>query len=168
MPTKQFGVDFDAATTPLSGTETLSVVQGGVTVDCTTDDIAALAPVGIQSFVVACSDENTALTTGTAKVTFRMPYAFTLLSGSSGVRANLKTAQASGSTFTVDINENGSSILSTKLTIDNTEKTSVTAATPPVISDSSLADDAEITVDIDQIGASGASGLKIALIGYPA
>lgn len=167
MPTKRYGVDFGPATTPLDGTETLSIVQGGVMVDATTDDIAALAPVGIQSFVVACSDENTALTTGTAKVTFRMPYAFTLLSGAAGVRASLKTAQASGSIFTVDINENGSSILSTKLTIDNTETTSLTAATPPVISDTSLADDAVITVDIDQIGASGASGLKIALIGRP-
>jgi hypothetical protein len=81
------------------------------------------------------------------------------------VRASLTTAQASGSIFTVDINESGTSILSTKLTIDNTEKTSVTAATPAVISDSSLADDAEITVDIDQIGNGTAKGLKITLIG---
>lgn len=41
MPIKQFGVDFDPATTPLTGTETLSIVQGGVTVDCTTADIGA-------------------------------------------------------------------------------------------------------------------------------
>lgn len=43
MGTKQFGVDFDAATTPLDGTETLSIVQDGVTVDATTQDIADLA-----------------------------------------------------------------------------------------------------------------------------
>lgn len=110
---------------------------------------------------LAASDETTALTTGTAKVTFRMPHAMTL----TGVRASLTTAQASGSIFTVDINESGTSILSTKLTIDNTEKTSVTAATPAVISDSSLADDAEITIDIDQIGDGTATGLKITLIG---
>ena len=43
MPTtKQFGVGFDAATTPLDGTETLSIVQGGITVDATTQDIADL------------------------------------------------------------------------------------------------------------------------------
>lgn len=113
------------------------------------------------SICIACSDETTALTAGTAKVTFRMPYAMTL----TAVRASLTTAQASGSIFTVDINEGGTSILSTKLTIDNTEKTSTTAATPAVISDSSLANDAEITVDIDQIGTSGAAGLKIYLIG---
>jgi hypothetical protein len=65
----------------------------------------------------------------------------------------------------VDIHESGTTILSTKLTIDNGEKTSTTAATPPVISDSALADDAEITVDIDQIGDGTAKGLKVYLIG---
>jgi hypothetical protein len=110
---------------------------------------------------LAASDETTALTAGTAKVTFRMPYAMTV----TAVRASLTTAQASGSIFTVDINEAGSSILSTKLTIDNTEKTSTTAATAAVISDSALADDAEITIDIDQIGNGTATGLKITIIG---
>jgi len=71
----------------------------------------------------------------------------------------------SKSIFTVDINEGGTSILSTKLTIDNTEKTSTTAATAAVISDTALADDAEITIDIDQIGDGTAKGLKITLIG---
>ncbi len=115
-------------------------------------------PVEIQ---LAASDETTALTAGTAKVTFRMPFAMTL----TAVRASLTTAQASGTIFTVDINESGTSILSTKLTIDNTEKTSTTAATPAVISDTALADDAEITIDIDQIGNGTATGLKITLIG---
>jgi hypothetical protein len=111
--------------------------------------------------VVAASDESTALTTGTAKITFRMPRAVTL----SSVRASLTTAQASGTIFTVDINEGGVSILSTKLTIDNTEKTSTTAVTAPVISDANLADDAEMTIDIDQIGNGSATGLKVMLIG---
>jgi hypothetical protein len=111
---------------------------------------------------IAASDEVTALTTGTAKVTFRMPYAMTL----TGIRASLTTAQASGaSLLTVDVNQNGTSILSTKLTFDNTEKTTVLAGTQPVISTSALTDDGEITVDIDTIGASGATGLKITLIG---
>ena len=110
---------------------------------------------------IACSDESTALTAGTAKVTFRMPRAVTL----TAVRASLSTAQASGSIFTVDVNEAGTTILSTKITIDNTEKTSTTAATAPVISDSALADDAEITVDIDQVGDGTAKGLKVYLVG---
>jgi hypothetical protein len=115
-------------------------------------------PIEIQ---LAASDETTALTTGTAKVTFRLPVAFTL----TGVRASLTTAQASGSIFTVDINQSGSSVLGTKLTIDNTEKTSVTAATAATITTSALTDDAEITIDIDQIGNGTATGLKITLIG---
>jgi hypothetical protein len=115
-------------------------------------------PVEIQ---LAASDETTALTTGTAKVTFRMPHAMTLTS----VRASLTTAQASGSIFTVDINQSGTSVLGTKLTIDNTEKTSVTAATAATITTSALTDDAEITIDIDQIGNGTATGLKITLIG---
>lgn len=116
---------------------------------------------GLKVFLVAASDETTALSTGTAKVTFRMPYAMTVTE----VRASLTTAQTSGSLLTVDINESGTSILSTKLTFDNTEKTTTTAATPSVISDASLANDAEITVDIPLLGNGTAAGLKITLIG---
>jgi hypothetical protein len=115
-----------------------------------------------ESFVIAVSNETTALSAGTGKIFWRMPYAFTV----TAVRASLTTAQTSGNIFTVDINENGTSILSTKLTIDNNEKTSTTAATAAVISDASLADDAEMSVDIDQIGDGTAKGLKIYLIGY--
>jgi hypothetical protein len=120
-----------------------------------------LAGGGAEAIQLAASDETTALTAGTGKVTFRMPFAMTL----TAVRASLTTAQASGTIFTVDINEGGTSVLSTKLTIDNTELTSTTAATPAVISDTALADDAEITIDIDQIGDGTATGLKITLIG---
>jgi len=113
-----------------------------------------------QSLIIACSDETTALTTGT-KVTFRMPYAFTLTE----VRASVTTAPV-GSVLTVDINEAGSTILSTKIEIDANEKTSTTASTPPVISDTSLADDAQMTMDIDGVGSSTAgAGLKVTLIG---
>lgn len=113
-----------------------------------------------QCIPIACGDETTAITTGTAKVTFRMPFAMTGVT----VKASLTTAQSSGSILTVDVNEGGVSILSTKLTIDNGEKTSATAATPPVVSDSSLAADAEITIDVDQVG-TGAAGLKVYILG---
>lgn len=117
-----------------------------------------------KTFTIAASDETTALTTGTAKVTFRMPFAMVL----TDVRASVTTAPTDA-TLTVDINEGGTTILSTKLTIDSTEKTSTTAATPAVISDASLADDAEITIDIDQVGSTVAgAGLKVTFIGYPA
>jgi hypothetical protein len=119
---------------------------------------------GLQAIPVAVSDETTPLTTGGDKITFRMPFAFTLVA----VRASVTTAPT-GSAIQVDINEGGASILSTKLTIDATTKTSTTAGTPAVISDASLADDAEITIDIDQVGSTIAgAGLKVYLIGVPA
>lgn len=120
----------------------------------------AISPV--ESFILACSDETTPITATANKIKFRMPFAFTVLE----VRASLSTAQSSGNIFTVDINESGQTILSTKLTIDNGEKTSTTAATAAVISDSSLADDAEISVDVDQIGDGTATGLKVEIIGH--
>ncbi len=62
------------------------------------------------------------------------------------------TAAATGSTLlTVDINEAGTTILSTKITIDVGEKTSETAATAPVISDSAIAADAIVSFDVDAV-----------------
>ena len=122
----------------------------------------SLAGSAKESFVIALGDETTAITAGNGKVTFRMPYAFTLTE----VRASLNVASSSGIP-TIDINEGGASILSTKLTIDATEKTSKTAAVPAVISDANLADDAELTFDIDVAG-TGAAGLKVVLIGNKA
>jgi len=117
-----------------------------------------------EAVVFAVGDEDTDLTTGTAKITFRIPYGFTL----SEVRASVKTAPT-GSVITVDINKNGVTVLSTKITIDATEKTSTTAVTPPVISVPALGDDDEMTVDIDGIGSTIAgAGLKIVMIGAKA
>lgn len=144
-----------------------SVIDANAVVTTSILDLAVTLPkiavaAKTHAIIMACSDETTALTTGTGKIELRAPYAFTV----TGVRASLTTAQASGSIFTVDINEAGTTILSTKLTIDNNEKTSTTAATPAVISDTAIADDAIITVDIDQIGNGTAKGLKVYLIGY--
>ena len=120
-----------------------------------------------ESFIIACSDESTALTTGTAKVSFRMPYAFTLTAGAGGMTASCNQAPT-GAILTVDVNEAGSTILSTKLTIAIGSTTSV-GGTDPVISDVNLAANALMTIDIDQIGSSNAgTGLKVTLIGVRA
>jgi hypothetical protein len=123
--------------------------------------IANAPPVSTRTefFTVAVSDETTAITTGVAKTTFRMPFALTL----SEMRASLSTAFSSGIP-TIDVNEGGVSIFSTRLTIDAGEKTSTTAAAAAVISDTALADDAEITIDIDVAG-TGARGLKVTFLG---
>jgi hypothetical protein len=109
--------------------------------------------------VIPVGDESTPLTAGTNKVRFRMPFAATLLA----VRANVNTAPT-GSTLIVDVNEAGASVLGTKLSIDATEFSSTTAASAATITDSNLADDAEISIDIDQIGSTVAgAGLKVSL-----
>jgi len=121
------------------------------------DDASYAHP--IDTIVLACSDETTALTAGTNRVRFRMPYAATLLA----VRASVNTAPT-GSTLIVDINEAGTSVLGTKLSIDASETSSTTAASAATITDSSLAEDAEISIDIDQIGSTVAgAGLKVML-----
>lgn len=109
---------------------------------------------------LACSDESTAIVAAAPIVTFRMPHAMTL----TAVRASLTAAAATG-TFTIDIKEGGVTILSTLLTIDATEETSTTAAVPAVISDASLADDAEITIEVTDDASGDAEGLKVYLIG---
>ena len=120
--------------------------------------VAQLTPTEIWEF--ACSDETTAITAGTSKFVTRARKALTV----SAVRASLTTAGSGASQF--DINLAGITMLSTKLTIDSGEKTSVDAATQPVISDTTIADDQEITIDFDSVG-SGATGVKIAIIGTP-
>ena len=142
-----------AAPTAATGTNTTQIATTAFV-----QDAVAKQPEVIQ---VAASDETTAITVGTGKVTFRMPFAMTLTS----VRASLTTAQTSGTIFTINVKQNGTTLFSTKPTIDNTEKTTTTAATPSVLSTTALTDDSEITVDVDQIGDSTAKGLKVTLIG---
>lgn len=113
----------------------------------------------VESISVAISDETTALTTGLAKITFRMPYGFVL----TDVRASLTTASSSGIP-TFNIKESGTTIFSTKLTVDANELTSTTAAVPYVFSDYFLASDAQMTIDID-IAGTNATGAKIYFIG---
>jgi hypothetical protein len=112
---------------------------------------------------VALSDETTDLTTGTGKITFRMPGAFTL----TDIRINVNTAPT-GSTIIVNVKKNGTTIFgANKLSIDASEKTSVTAATAANISTTAFASDDEITIDIDQVGSTiKGKGLKLWMIGY--
>lgn len=124
----------------------------------TTAAAAALAT-RTETFLIVVGDETTNIATGTAKVTFRMPYALTL----TAVRASLSTASSSGLPG-VDVKNGGVSVFSTVVTIDASAKTSVGATTPAVISGAALADNAEITIDITAAG-TGAKGLKVTLIG---
>lgn len=101
-------------------------------------------------------DPYSNITTGTNKDSFVMPYAMTV----TAVYASL-TSAPTGSVATFDINEDtdreaggasATSILSTKITIDATETSSQSAATPPVISDTALAKGSTISYDHDGVG----------------
>jgi hypothetical protein len=146
-----------ASASALAGTEVLPVVQSSTSKKVTVD---ALLGHLTQTMTVALSDETTAITTGTAKVTMRMPYACTL---TSVPRASVNTVSSSGLP-TVDINKNGTSVLhaTNKLSIDASEKTSVTATTATSLVTTAIADDDEITFDVDVAG-TGAKGLKVTL-----
>lgn len=143
----------------ITGNAATVTTNANLTGAVTSSGNATTAKVAYQ---FAVSDETTALTTGTAKLTFRMPHAMTLTE----VRGSLNTAATGASLLTFNVKESGVTIFSTKPTFNASSKTTVGATTPAVISDTSLADDAEITVDIDQIGSTIAgAGLKITLIG---
>ena len=169
LTTPALGTPASGVITSCTGTPTLTatnitglVATTGLTAtgtkDSTTflrgDDTWATVP-STESMIVSASDETTALTTGTAKTTWRMPYAFTL----TAVKVSLTTTSSSGNP-TIDINESGTSILSSPVAITAGQKTATAT-----VGDPSLANLAEMTIDIDVAG-TGATGLKIYLIGY--
>lgn len=130
-------------------------LSGGTIYQGSTDIESLYAPITMPyDFIVAASDETTAITTGATKVTFLSPASFTL----TGVTASLSTT---GSTITtIDVNKDATTIFSTLLTIDANEKDSRTAATPVVISGGTWNKYDEITIDIDVAG-TNATGLKL-------
>lgn len=111
------------------------------------------------SFTVAASDETTALTTGTSKLTFRAECDFRL----DEIIASLSAPSSSG-VVTVNVKKNGTTVFSTNLTVDANEKTSATAATPAVLATRTVAKGDEITVDIVAAG-TNAAGLKLTFNG---
>lgn len=114
------------------------------------------------AMIIACSDETTNLTTtGNPKVTFRAPFAMTVV----GLRANVNTAPT-GADIIVDVNK-GTSIMTTNLLrITAGQKTSLASGTTqPNITTTAIANDDEITIDIDQIGSTIAGkGLKVTIL----
>ncbi len=112
-----------------------------------------------EVIMVALSDEVTQVATGLAS-TIRIPFPCTM---TILPRTNCNTVSSSGLP-TVDIKKNGTTIFSTKVTIDVSEKTSKTAATPAVLSGGSttFADDDEVTFHVDVAG-TGTKGLKATL-----
>ena len=101
------------------------------------------------SVTVALSDLTSNLTTGTTKGYWDPPYPITVTDVYAGV-----IEAPTGAAVQIDINEAGSTILSTPITIDAGELHSDDAATQPVISDSAIT--GRVTFDIDQVGSTAA------------
>lgn len=183
---KTSGIDVLIFTTRDAGTSWLGVTAGGLGPTGPTGPTGpgatgptgptgiagagATGPTGptgpaLMELGAACSDETTALTTGTAKTTFRVPAAFTL----TAVRANVNTAPT-GSDIIIDIKKTitgtPTTVLSTLLRINASSKTSVGSTPAAVISVPAFISDDEVTIDITQVGSTIAgTGLKVWLIG---
>lgn len=150
-----------ARTTILESSNAGAVVSFG---SGTKDIFLAPAPRSEEPlFIVAVGDETTALVTGDAKITFHAPMDFTL----EDIIGGLSTVSSSGA-ITVDINKAGSTIFATKLTIDASEETSLTAAAYNFVSSAArvtFAKGDKVVVDLDGAG-TGAKGLKLYFMGY--
>jgi hypothetical protein len=93
------------------------------------------------------SDQTTDWTTG-LKITFTWRFGATTLSSTP---IDCVTAPT-GSAAQFDVKKNGTTIYSTKPTIDAGETSTGTAATPAVLSTTSLANGDIVTIHIDQVG----------------
>jgi hypothetical protein len=114
----------------------------------------------LETIEIPTSDLTTALTVGFSLGFHRMTFSMQI----TDVRLVLLDA-GTVTGMTVDINKNGGTILSTKLTTDATESTSTTATTPYVLSSSTLADGDILLVDHDVVPTVGL-GAAIQIIGY--
>lgn len=113
-------------------------------------------------YQIACSDLTSDLEVDVEAAYFRIQQRFRITE----VRASVLETSTSGA-ITVDIEVNGTSIFTTKITIDEGETTSVTAATPYVLLTDTLEDDDIVVVKIDAPG-SGARALVVAIQGMSA
>jgi hypothetical protein len=121
--------------------------------------IWASRPSVIQSQIVANSLD---VETGTGLALIHIPWSRTLQT----VHAEVAVAGTGSVLNTIDINKNGTSMLSTKLTIDSTETGSDTAATAAVIDgaqDDVVVNDV-ITIDVDAVSTAAATGLTVTMV----
>lgn len=131
---------------------TITVDDGGDTIT-----IEATGVAQTYSITLALSDLVTNLAVGAGKAYWDPPFPITI----SSVSASVFEAPTGAAVIT-DINEDGVSILSTKISVDATELRSIDSAAPPVISDANIT--GRLTFDIDQVGSTTAGkGLQVTI-----
>lgn len=116
-----------------------------------------------DTIIASASDEDSPISIGGPKTTFRAPYPLDLTNGY--VRISLTNAPI-GAAFIVQLTVNGTNLFSTPVQIDDGEKTSVTSLTPAVLAFTYIPDDAEFLVYVNQVGITQTgTGLKVAVTG---
>jgi len=148
----QTGVALAAGASAIIVSGTTDVVQASSAV--TSVNGAGGAVVIYESWAFALSDETTAITTGTAKLTAYAPRDATIDEVFTGL-----SGQSSSGVVTTNIKKNGTTIFSTKPSIDASEDTSLTG-TAAVLSTTTVTKGDKLTFDIDAAG-TGAKGLKV-------
>ena len=116
----------------------------------------------LESLEIAVTNETTTLTTGTAIVTWWVPYNFTVTQ----VFIGNTTASSSGA-VTANMKQNGTTIFSTNPSIGASQNTSLSGSgsVAAVLSITSLSQADKMTIDITAAGPS-AAGLKVIVIGH--
>lgn len=117
------------------------------------------APQTVHDYV-NLADKTSALVTGQSDQDFVVPYDMTLVS----VYGALSTLASSNTV--IDIKANGVSIMLNKITIESSERSSLTASTQPAISAPSLVRGDRLTFHIDTAG-TGGKGPAVGLLHYP-
>lgn len=145
------------------GAPGVGVATGGTTGQKLTKtsgaDFATAWTSDVVVFQFSISDLVTALATGTNSGYFDAPFPFTITE----VIATLLAASTSGLPQ-FNLKKNGTTILSTQITVDANETSSLTAAAPPVVSVTAVAKGDRITCDIVAAG-TGAKGAQITVVG---
>ena len=111
----------------------------------------------VQLPPIACSDEFTPLVVADDVVAFHWGIDQTF----SSVWIGLTTVQTGGEPIAVNIKVDGLSILTTPITIDNGEQTSLTAQIQPVLTTNNIAKGQRVTICITHVGNGTATGLKV-------
>ena len=110
-------------------------------------------------------DKDTAVATATSiGGDFTVPFAGTIVQDDAKPHQFAATTDFAGttSTMTVDVNLNGSTIMTTnKLDIETTEKSSATAATQPDVTTTAVSAGDVLTFDVDAVHTTPANGLKV-------
>lgn len=115
----------------------------------------------LEVFAIPITDKSSALATGESDQDFIVPYDLQNVY----VAASISTVQTSGTVATIDVKRNGTTVLGTKITIDNNERHSFSASAQPVMSVTNLSKGDRLTFHKDAVG-TGGKGLSVYVFGY--